>query len=107
MKLKTRAAHKELDHESTRLAACLCAAVDAAQQAEAYAKKKYAVLVPTVPPLSDNPGVFVELIPGDPSLRFSSDNICSMALSLYIRRRDESKPPQQWNRKAAEQPKNQ
>lgn len=75
MKLKTRAAHKELDHESTRLAACLCAAVDAAIQGSAYAQRKGGELL------------------------LSSDNICSMALSLYIRRRDESKPPQQWNRR--------
>lgn len=67
MKIKTRAAHKELDHESTRLAACLCAAVDAAQQALAYAERK---------------GV---------ALGFSSDNVSSMALSLYIRRREEKK----------------
>lgn len=65
---KTTAAQKELEHESTRMAACLCAAIDAVQQAETYAARK-----------------------GSPAA-FSSDNISSIGLSLYIRRRDESKP---------------
>lgn len=67
MKLKTRAAHKELEYESTRMAACLCAAVDAVKQAEAHAAKK------------------------DSAVRFTSDNISSIGLSLYIRRRDDKK----------------
>jgi hypothetical protein len=61
MTLKTRATHKELEQESTRLAACLCAAIDATQQAEKYATKKK-----------------------ESALRFTSDNVSSMALSIYI-----------------------
>lgn len=96
MKLKTRAAHKELEYESTRMAACLCAAVDAAKQAEAYAAKKYAG-VSASDPVTPNcdPGMFVSqtITTVDPALRFTSDNISSIGLSLYIRRRDESKRP--------------
>jgi hypothetical protein len=65
---KTTAAQKELEHESTRMAACLCAAIDAALQAMSYAARK-----------------------GEP-FSFSNDNISSIGLALYIRRRDEAKP---------------
>ena len=65
---KTTAAQKELEHESTRMAACLCAATDAVQQAESYATRKGSLAA------------------------FSTDNISSIGLALYIRRRDESKP---------------
>ena len=68
MKVKTRAAHKELEHESTRMAACLCAAIDAVKQAENYAVARK-----------------------DSALQFSTDNIASIGLALYIRRRDEKK----------------
>jgi len=65
---KTTAAQKELEQESTRMAACLCSAIDAVKQAETYAGRK------------------------DSAIRFTSDNISSIGLSLYIRRRDEAKP---------------
>lgn len=64
---KTTAALKELEHESARMAACLCAAIDAIHQAVTYADRK-----------------------GSP-VGFTSDNISSIGLSLYIRRRDEQK----------------
>ena len=64
---KTTAALSELEQESTRMAACLCAAIDATIQAASYAAKKGAAVC------------------------FSPDNISSIGLSLYIRRRDEAK----------------
>lgn len=103
MKLKTRAVHKELEHESTRLAACLCAAVDAVKQAEAHAAKKYPIEVKpaAIPQSVGGSGMFSysQTTTIDSELRFISDNITSIALSMYIRKRDESKGPQQWNRR--------
>jgi hypothetical protein len=60
MKVKTRTAHKDLELEATRMAACLCTAIDAVTQATAYARKK------------------------DPQFVFSCENISSIALSIYI-----------------------
>lgn len=89
MKVQTRTAHKELEHETARMAACLCAAIDAVKQAEAYAEKKYPAVSSSRHP-DDFGGTCTPPVAG-PSLRFAADNVSSIGLSLYIRRRDEAK----------------
>jgi hypothetical protein len=64
MKHKTRTLHKELELEATRMAACLCTAIDAVHQAQTYAVKHTAE--------------------GSMFPYFSADNVSSIALSIYI-----------------------